>query len=85
MVTHGGEPHEVTWNMWLPIAVLSVFAIMGSGSLAAPVTSDFLGARRGPIGGRQSLLFMGFPWSGGSGILAGLADLRPQDHGTRDR
>jgi NADH-quinone oxidoreductase subunit L len=24
---HGGEPHEVTWNMWLPIAVLSLFAI----------------------------------------------------------
>jgi len=24
---HGGEPHEVPWNMWLPIAVLSVFAI----------------------------------------------------------
>jgi NADH-quinone oxidoreductase subunit L len=24
---HGGEPHEVPWNMWLPIAVLSVFAL----------------------------------------------------------
>ncbi|MGO9610404.1 MAG: NADH-quinone oxidoreductase subunit L [Verrucomicrobiia bacterium] len=24
---HGGEPHEVSWNMWLPIAVLSLFAI----------------------------------------------------------
>ncbi len=24
---HGGEPHEVSWNMWLPIAVLSAFAI----------------------------------------------------------
>jgi NADH-quinone oxidoreductase subunit L len=24
---HGGEPHEVTWNMWLPIAVLSLFAV----------------------------------------------------------
>jgi NADH-quinone oxidoreductase subunit L len=24
---HGGEPHEVPWNMWLPIAVLSLFAI----------------------------------------------------------
>ncbi len=23
---HHGEPHEVPWNMWLPIAVLSVFA-----------------------------------------------------------
>ncbi len=23
----GGEPHEVSWNMWLPIAVLSLFAI----------------------------------------------------------
>jgi NADH-quinone oxidoreductase subunit L len=26
---HGGhEPHEVPWNMWLPIAVLSVFAVL---------------------------------------------------------
>jgi len=24
---HGGEPHEIPWNMWLPIAVLSVFAL----------------------------------------------------------
>jgi NADH-quinone oxidoreductase subunit L len=25
---HGhGEPHEVSWNMWLPLAVLSVFAL----------------------------------------------------------
>jgi NADH-quinone oxidoreductase subunit L len=24
---HGGEPHEIPWNMWLPIAVLSAFAL----------------------------------------------------------
>ncbi len=24
---HGGEPHEIPWNMWLPIVVLSVFAL----------------------------------------------------------
>ncbi len=25
---HSGEPHEVSWNMWLPIAVLAVFALL---------------------------------------------------------
>src|SRR5437667_9648176 len=24
---HGGEPHEVPWNMWLPIAAFPVFAV----------------------------------------------------------
>jgi NADH-quinone oxidoreductase subunit L len=32
---HGGEPHEVPWNMWLPIAVLSVFAV-GLGFFGTP-------------------------------------------------
>jgi NADH-quinone oxidoreductase subunit L len=33
---HGGhEPHEVPWNMWLPIAVLSVFAV-GLGWMGTP-------------------------------------------------
>jgi NADH-quinone oxidoreductase subunit L len=26
--SHSDEPHEVPWNMWLPIAVLSVFAVL---------------------------------------------------------
>lgn len=34
-VHHGGEPHEVPWNMWLPIAVLSVFALF-MGWLGSP-------------------------------------------------
>jgi NADH-quinone oxidoreductase subunit L len=40
---HGGhEPHEVPWNMWLPIAVLSVFAV-GLGFFAVKY-GHYLGA-----------------------------------------
>jgi NADH-quinone oxidoreductase subunit L len=36
---HGGEPHEVPWNMWLPIAVLSAFAVF-LGLLGTPFIGD---------------------------------------------
>jgi NADH-quinone oxidoreductase subunit L len=36
---HGDEPHEVPWNMWLPIAVLSVFSLF-MGWLGTPWFHD---------------------------------------------
>lgn len=42
---HGGEPHEVSWNMWLPIAVLSLFSI-GLGFFGHNY-GEYLGAEAG--------------------------------------
>jgi NADH-quinone oxidoreductase subunit L len=38
---HGHQPHEVPWNMWLPIAVLSVFSLF-MGWLGTPWLNDNL-------------------------------------------
>ncbi len=51
---HGGEPHEVPWNMWGPIAVLSVFAI-GLGFFGHKY-AQYLGAEAGEGAGKEIVM-----------------------------
>jgi len=60
---HHGEPHEVPWNMWLPIAVLSVFAI-GLGFFSHKFGSY--------LGVEESEALTGKPIVMGSSIVVGL-------------
>ena len=66
---HGGhEPHEVPWNMWLPIAVLSLFAI-GLGFYGGKY-AHYLGAEEEELAGKT--LVMGLSVGVGAlGILLG--------------
>ena len=66
---HGGhEPHEVPWNMWLPIAVLSLFAI-GLGFYGGKY-AHYLGAEEEELSGKA--LVMGLSVAVGAvGILLG--------------
>ena len=66
---HGGhEPHEVPWNMWLPIAVLSLFAI-GLGFYGGKY-AQYLGAEEEELSGKA--LVMGLSVAVGVfGILLG--------------
>ena len=66
---HGGhEPHEVPWNMWLPIAVLSLFAI-GLGFYGGKY-AHYLGAEEEELAGKS--LVMGLSIAVGAlGILLG--------------
>ena len=66
---HGGhEPHEVPWNMWLPIAVLSLFAI-GLGFYGGKY-AQYLGAEEEELSGKA--LVMGLSVAVGAvGILLG--------------
>ena len=77
---HGGhEPHEVPWNMWLPIAVLSLFAI-GLGFYGGQY-AHYLGAEEELLSGK--VLVMGLSISVGVlGILFGwvLYGRNPQTH-----
>ena len=62
------HPHEVPWNMWLPIAVLSVFAV-GLGFLA-PQYGHYIGAHEEAHHGKW--LVMGLSVAvGAAGILLG--------------
>ena len=67
--SHGGhEPHEVPWNMWLPIAVLSLFAI-GLGFYGGKY-AHYLGAEEEELAGKS--LVMGLSVAVGAvGILLG--------------
>jgi len=66
---HGGhEPHEVPWNMWLPIVVLSLFAI-GLGFFGGKY-AHYLGAEEEELSGKA--LVMGLSVTVGTlGILLG--------------
>ncbi len=66
---HGGEPHEVPWNMWLPIAVLSVFAI-GLGFFAHSY-GRYLGAEGGEAAEGKALVMGSSIAVGALGILLG--------------
>ena len=59
---HGGEPHEIPWNMWLPIAVLSVFAVLLG--LAGHWYGHYLGAVAGNEEGKMLVM--------GSSVAVGL-------------
>ncbi len=65
----GHEPHEVPWNMWLPIAVLSVFAL-GLGWFSGKY-AHYLGAEEGEFVEGKALV-MGLSITVGAlGILLG--------------
>ena len=66
---HGGEPHEVPWNMWLPIAVLSVFAI-GLGFFSHSFGS-YLGVEGGEATEGKSMVMGSSIAVGALGILLG--------------
>jgi len=73
--THGHhEPHEVPWNMWLPIAVLSVFALfmgwVGTGWFGGNLFHHFLAPEEVPSQD-SSLVFWLSIGAGLLGILAG--------------
>ena len=75
----GHEPHEVPWNMWLPIAVLSLFAI-GLGFYGGKY-AHYLGAEEEELAGKS--LVMGLSVAVGAvGILLGwvLYGRQPQAH-----
>jgi NADH-quinone oxidoreductase subunit L len=62
------EPHEVRWNMWLPIAVLSVFAV-GLGFFGGKY-AHYLGEEEAALSGKS--LVMGLSVAvGAAGILLG--------------
>ncbi len=77
---HGGhEPHEVPWNMWLPIAVLSLFAI-GLGFYGGKY-AHYLGVEEEELAGKS--LVMGLSVAVGAlGVLLGwvLYGRNPQVH-----
>jgi NADH-quinone oxidoreductase subunit L len=66
---HGGEPHEVPWNMWLPIAVLSVFAV-GLGFFGHKY-SDYLGVEAAEAVGGRAIVMGSSVAVGALGILLG--------------
>ena len=59
---HGGEPHEIPWNMWLPVAVLSVFAV-GLGFFGHRY-AHYLGVEGGDEAGKALVM--------GSSVVVGL-------------
>ena len=66
---HGGEPHEVPWNMWLPIAVLSVFAV-GLGFFAHSY-GRYLGGEGGEAAEGKTIVMGSSIAVGALGILLG--------------
>ena len=81
---HGGEPHEVSWNMWLPIAVLSAFAI-GLGFFSQQY-GHYLGVEGGEAAEGKALVMGSSVAVGALGILLGwlIYGRRTMEHATEE-
>jgi NADH-quinone oxidoreductase subunit L len=81
---HGGEPHEVSWNMWLPIVVLSAFAI-GLGFFSQQY-GHYLGVEGGEAAEGKALVMGSSVAVGALGILLGwlIYGRRTMEHATEE-
>jgi len=81
---HGGEPHEVSWNMWLPLVVLSAFAI-GLGFFSQQY-GQYLGVEGGEAPEGKALVMGSSVAVGALGILLGwlIYGRRTMEHATEE-